>query len=381
MKVLVVDDLNENRYLLESVLKSRGYEVITAANGEDALNSLNKSKPDLIISDILMPKMDGFQLCREVKSDENLKDIPFVFYTAAYTSPEDQKFGLDLGADRYIIKPVDPDEFLKIIDGMLKNPDIIAPMKKSSTSESEEEYLKKYTKRVLSQLETKIEELEKKNADLLKSQNALKESENKFHILYNSIMEAVLFYEVKPNKMPGRILEVNETACKNFGYSYEEFLKKNIDDLYVVPPGEDYIDYFATPGEESRYSFEEKMKKKDSTVFPVYIKAGLIEIRDTVYGLCLIRDISREKESRRREAEALKDIEDNLATSAILNDAIRNPLAVISGYAEICNDEISDKILSQVKEINDIITRLDRGWLQSAKIREFLKKHYDFSDK
>jgi CheY-like chemotaxis protein len=120
MRILIVDDLEENLYLLEVLLEGNGYKVIPAKNGVEALSKLRKESIDLIISDILMPRMDGFQLCRECKKDESLKKIPFIFYTATYTDKEDEKFALSLGAERFIIKPQEPEIFLKILKEVIE---------------------------------------------------------------------------------------------------------------------------------------------------------------------------------------------------------------------------------------------------------------------
>src|SRR5438105_4749497 len=108
MKILSVDDKAENLYMLEALLRGHGHEVDSASNGIDALRLAERGNYDIIISDILMPRMDGFQLCRELKKDHRLRCVPFIFYTATYTDPRDASFALSLGADRFLVKPVEP---------------------------------------------------------------------------------------------------------------------------------------------------------------------------------------------------------------------------------------------------------------------------------
>lgn len=90
-RVIVVDDLKENRYLLQKLLEGHNYTVETASNGIEALEIARKKPPDMIITDTLMPRMDGFQLCRELKRDEGLKSIPVLFYSATYTDEKSRK--------------------------------------------------------------------------------------------------------------------------------------------------------------------------------------------------------------------------------------------------------------------------------------------------
>ncbi|HZV82849.1 MAG TPA: response regulator, partial [Geobacteraceae bacterium] len=117
--VLIVDDIAENLYFLEVLLKGNGFDVRSAPNGAEALASARGTPPDLIISDILMPVMDGYALCRQWRDDERLKRIPFIFYTATFTDKKDEELGLELGADRYIIKPQDPADFMAIVQEVL----------------------------------------------------------------------------------------------------------------------------------------------------------------------------------------------------------------------------------------------------------------------
>src|SRR5688572_27067664 len=118
-KALIVDDQEQNLYLLKSLLNGHGYQVSEAANGVEALERARANPPDVIISDILMPVMDGFALCQAWHKDDRLKGIPFVFYTATYTDPKDEELGLSLGAARFIIKPVEMENFISILEQVI----------------------------------------------------------------------------------------------------------------------------------------------------------------------------------------------------------------------------------------------------------------------
>lgn len=119
MNVLIVDDIEDNRVLQETVLRSCGYTVESANNGVQALEITARFHPDIIISDILMPEMDGYDLCREVKKNERLANKPFVFYTSSYTESKDKELAMALGASAFIVKPIETEGFLKIIKKIL----------------------------------------------------------------------------------------------------------------------------------------------------------------------------------------------------------------------------------------------------------------------
>jgi signal transduction histidine kinase/DNA-binding response OmpR family regulator len=119
MKILIVEDDVNSRIYMERALTSQGYSVASAENGVVALEKAESSPPDLIISDIMMPEMDGFELCRRVKTDERLLDIPFVFYTATYVDQKDEKLGMALGASRFLIKPMELEELFCAIKAVI----------------------------------------------------------------------------------------------------------------------------------------------------------------------------------------------------------------------------------------------------------------------
>jgi len=118
MKILIAEDDENSRQLLENLLSAEGYEIVSVNNGLKALAYLQKEMVDLIISDILMPEMDGYGLCRAVKQNQSLKKIPFIFYTATYTSAQDERFAISLGANKFLIKPMEMSALQKIIAGM-----------------------------------------------------------------------------------------------------------------------------------------------------------------------------------------------------------------------------------------------------------------------
>jgi CheY-like chemotaxis protein len=147
--LLVVEDIPDILNLLEATLKFKGYRVLTARNGEEALEVLKTERPALIITDILMPKMDGFNLVHRLRINPETRTIPVVFLSATYVAPEDKVFAHSIGVNRFIEKPVDLVAFLPIIEKILAQGDN-API----AALTEEEFYEGYRKR----LETKLKQ-------------------------------------------------------------------------------------------------------------------------------------------------------------------------------------------------------------------------------
>jgi CheY-like chemotaxis protein len=117
--LLVVEDIPNVLELLEVTLRFKGYPVVTARNGQEAIEVILREKPALVITDILMPKMDGYTLVQRIRTDPKMRHIPVVFLSATYITPEDKAFALSLGAVRFLEKPVDTEEFLLTIAEIL----------------------------------------------------------------------------------------------------------------------------------------------------------------------------------------------------------------------------------------------------------------------
>jgi CheY-like chemotaxis protein len=164
--ILIVDDNEENAYMLRSLLNGHGYRVKTARNGAEALEAAARERPDLVISDILMPVMDGFSLCRAWKQDEALRGIPFVFYTATYTDPQDEQLARGLGAERFVIKPAEPDRFMAILSAVLDEHRRGQLRVREASPPAETQYLREYNAALIRKLEQKLFQLEEKNRAL-----------------------------------------------------------------------------------------------------------------------------------------------------------------------------------------------------------------------
>jgi CheY-like chemotaxis protein len=117
--ILVVEDVPHILELLEVTLRFKGYPVVTARNGQDALDFIAKEHPALVITDILMPKLDGFALVHRLRSNPKTSGIPIIFLSATYVTPEDKAFAMSLGVVRFLEKPVDTEEFLLTVAEVL----------------------------------------------------------------------------------------------------------------------------------------------------------------------------------------------------------------------------------------------------------------------
>jgi DNA-binding response OmpR family regulator len=151
--VLIVEDVPDILRLLAETLKFKGYRAVTATNGHEALEAVQRERPMLIITDIMMPKLDGFGLVHRLRLNPDTRDLPVIFLTATYVALEDKAFALHIGATRFIEKPVNFDKFLHTIDELLSHapptPDLI----------SEAEFYEGYRQRLEKKLNQKITQI------------------------------------------------------------------------------------------------------------------------------------------------------------------------------------------------------------------------------
>ena len=217
MKVLAVDDTKNDRLLLTKILSSAGYDVKSASNGIEALEMIENEKPDLIISDIMMPEMDGFWLCMKLKNNPGTKDIPIIFYTATYTEYEDEKLAMLEGAAGFIRKPAEPLRIIEIIKNTMENYRAGKYGYFEPEIKDEKEYLSLYSQRLSKKLEDKVIQLGKTNRILdaafeeSKSLNKLKSNilSNVTHDLRSQLLYAIGYMELAM----GDTLEPGRSEC------------------------------------------------------------------------------------------------------------------------------------------------------------------------
>ena len=265
-KILIVDDQPQNLRLLSPILLEQGYEVRGANSGKLALQFVHMEPPDLILLDIRMPEMDGFEVCRRLKADSATKEIPVIFLSAL-TDAVDKVHGFELGAVDYLTKPVDTGELV-----------------------------------ARSRTHLALRDLQKKLLNInvvLESQVAartreLMASEAKYHRLFDTMMDA---FEL--TDMTGRLLEWNRSYQAMLGYSEQELASKTRSDLspqkwhsieqkiiqeQIIPQGYSSV-------------YEKECIKRDGTVFPVELRTFLLtDASGAPSGMwSIVRDITERK--------------------------------------------------------------------------------------
>jgi CheY-like chemotaxis protein len=148
--ILIVEDSPNLREMLEMTLRFKGYTVASAQDGEEALQVVEQQKPALVITDLLMPNMDGYALAYRLRKSPLTSSIPIIFISATYITPEDKKFALSLGGARFVEKPIDNEEFLLTVAEVATQGINTVPRPMS-----EEDFLSGYRERLQSKLQHK----------------------------------------------------------------------------------------------------------------------------------------------------------------------------------------------------------------------------------
>ena len=289
MKILIVDDNATNRKLLKVQLEAEGHIALEAEDGGKALDLLRQEMVDAIISDILMPRVDGYKLCYEIRKDPKLQTIPLIMYSASYTSPADEKFAHELGVDMFIKKP---SEFFVIKDALQKVKHSEQYLKPRYLKQQPElEVVREYSERLVAKLEEKLSELEKTTQELRHLSKAVEQTADNIVI----------------TDKDGMIEYVNPAFEKLTGYTSDEvkgktprILKsgKQNDSFYealwqVILDGRTFRAVFANKKKNGELYYEEQ------TITPLIDKQGKI-----THFVSSGRDITDRKRSEEQLAAA-----------------------------------------------------------------------------
>ncbi len=386
MRILNVDDNAENRYLIEALGHANGFEVLSARNGVEALETLEGQLVDLIVSDVLMPGMDGFQFCHEVKSHERTRRIPFIFYTATYTAAQDAELGLSLGASRYVLKPVEPDEFMAILAEVIRQ----AQKGELAVPEGEQketaDYLKAYTARLVHKLDGKIEQLDAARNELQallaardseiaqrkRAEGALAASESRLRALLESASQGIVAVSED-----GCIVLVNAKTEEMFGYARDELLGQPLDTLlperYRTAHAEHLRHYFAHPYTRVMVLGPDlRGRAKNGNEFPLEVTLSCTELNGSQLAMALITNITQRKnlEEQFRQAQKLESV--GRLAGGIAHD-FNNLLTVILGFSDFVLSN-TDHTTTNHEYLEEIKNAAERAAALTRQLLAFSRK-------
>lgn len=358
--ILLVDDTPINLEILLDLLEDSEFKVVVAEDGESAIEMAEYAPPDLILLDVLMPGMDGFETCRRLKSNQTTQDIPIIFMTAL-TEKVDKVKGLNLGAVDYITKPLEHEEVLARVNIHLR--------------------LRHLTKRLTEQNERLQQEIsERKRAQEEREQafTALRQSESRFRRLVESNIIGIICTELN-----GSITDANDAFLQIVGYERSELLRGNLrwDDMTPL----EYRDLDGKAIAELITSgvctpYEKAFIRSDGSHIPVMIGAVLLEeSQQSAVGFVL--DLSERKiaEQKIREQAALLDI----TTDAILVRDLNRQIRFWNEGAERLYgwkaQEVMGKDAHELLYRRETLDQLEESWKSLAEYGTWHSELYQFT--
>jgi len=301
VKILLVEDSRAQRRMLAKVLTANHYEVVEAKNGREGLECFRNEQPDLIISDVMMPVMDGFAFLRQLRQEERGKKTPFVFYSAVFIGEKDKELAFKLGASRFLVKPTEPKNFIKEIKTLLKDYQRGRLKPAPAELEAEKDYYRYYSERIIRKLEQKVSELEREIAEHKQTEAALRASEKRYRMLLEQASDAIFILSIG-----GKILSVNKRGCELFGYAKDELLNTNIKSLF--PAGKKMEGSMLPIGalKAGRTILSERiLSRKNGTLIPVEASGVMLDDGG-------IQEIVRDITARKQAEELTRDKELNI---------------------------------------------------------------------
>ncbi len=298
-RILIVDDLPTNIKVLSDLLLDYGFEVLIAKDGENALQKLQRVVPDLILLDVLMPGMDGFETCRLLKDSPMTQDIPVIFMTAL-SDPVDKIKGLMLGAVDYVTKPLQHEEVIARVNVHLK--------------------LRILTKQLEEQNALLQEEVRSRKL----AETALRSSEEKFSKAFRSNPGPMIITTLAE----GRFLDANQNFCSITHYAQEEIRGKTFGDLNLwvnLEEGDRFFQALQTEGIVHQQELEIRTQLGD--VRTLQVSAEVIQVNDTPCVLAMTYDITHCKQTAaalQEKEEFLRSIYEGIGISIFVVNVSEN---------------------------------------------------------
>ena len=322
LKVLLVDDVQENLELLQDVLSENGYTCIQAKNGVEGLSALKNESVHIIVADAMMPKMDGFQLCKEVRALPGSGKIPFIIYTGNYVDDADQEFAKSIGVDRYVVKYAGLAALVQAVNELAGQRYGRRPENGDEVQEQIDDhaFLEQHHAIVIKKLEEKMSELEMYAETLVRKNREIQVSEERFRDLFDHASIAILVVD----RSTGKVLEANRHGLALLGYSMEE-LRGMVGIPFLTK--EEFTNSMRDA--HSFFSGETAIRTKDGSTIEVDVGVGPVERPHDTRLLLYIRDITEQKKMREQLLQAEKMSLMGRLAAGIAHE-IRNPLSAIS---------------------------------------------------
>jgi PAS domain S-box-containing protein len=250
--ILIAYERESEQNTLDTLLSGRGHRIVRSANGLAALDAARREPPQLVVSDIVLPRMDGFALCRKWKQDERLQSIPFIFYTRRHDDPKYERFALELGAERFLARSVQPDALLTAIDELLltsKKANETMPLPALDTVAIERAHERAQAAAALEKVHL-LENTQQQQAQLIERAQQMQanlraqlgELEGQNQRLAAGEARFRRIFEANPLPMwivdcaTGGFIAVNDAALAMYGYSRAEFLALRTNELSGKEP-------------------------------------------------------------------------------------------------------------------------------------------------